>query len=323
MNDDRPSRHRPAQSRRRGALDHQGRRREAVPVGTNAPAIRQRPAAPSCSCTARRWRRSRPSTCRCRAGRFLGDGFFRAPRLRLLVVDMEGYGRSDQGPRQQCADRAGRRRLLRGRDLYPEAARQAAVSGLRHLVGRAARRDVRRAPSRTGGAACARRHGVDRRRLADARRAAQEAARIPGQEPPADRQGLRPFDLQPRPSRHAPRTSVIEAFADAIIALDDSVPTGTYVDMCAHLPVVDPERSPCRRSSCAASGTASRGFDDLIEFFEKLPEPGQAIHRDARHLARELPAEELHAGLPHPPELLHAAGARVSGVMTINRHGRA
>src|SRR5262249_56704019 len=35
---------------------------------------------------------------------------------------------------------------------------------------------------------------------------------------------------------------VIEAFADAVTALDDSVPTGTYVDMCAKLPVVDPEK---------------------------------------------------------------------------------
>src|SRR5215467_10213167 len=33
---------------------------------------------------------------------------------------------------------------------------------------------------------------------------------------------------------------VIEAFADAILKLDDSVPTGTYVDMCANLPVRDP-----------------------------------------------------------------------------------
>ena len=33
---------------------------------------------------------------------------------------------------------------------------------------------------------------------------------------------------------------VIEAFADAILKLDDSVPTGTYVDMCANLPVCDP-----------------------------------------------------------------------------------
>ena len=30
---------------------------------------------------------------------------------------------------------------------------------------------------------------------------------------------------------------MINAFADAILKLDDSVPTGTYVDMCSKLPV--------------------------------------------------------------------------------------
>src|SRR6185312_7703973 len=35
--------------------------------------------------------------------------------------------------------------------------------------------------------------------------------------------------------------NVVEAFASAILALDDSVPTGTYVDMCSKLPIVDPE----------------------------------------------------------------------------------
>ncbi len=36
--------------------------------------------------------------------------------------------------------------------------------------------------------------------------------------------------------------AVVDAFADAILALDDSVPTGTYVDMCESLPLVDPAR---------------------------------------------------------------------------------
>src|SRR5215468_703864 len=35
---------------------------------------------------------------------------------------------------------------------------------------------------------------------------------------------------------------LVDVFADAVLALDDSVPTGTYVDMCAHLPVCDPEK---------------------------------------------------------------------------------
>jgi pimeloyl-ACP methyl ester carboxylesterase len=36
------------------------------------------------------------------------------------------------------------------------------------------------------------------------------------------------------------------------------VPTGTYVDMCSKLPLVDPAKITCPRSSCAASSTASR-----------------------------------------------------------------
>jgi pimeloyl-ACP methyl ester carboxylesterase len=34
--------------------------------------------------------------------------------------------------------------------------------------------------------------------------------------------------------------ATIEAFADAILTLDDSMPTGTYVDMCSKLPLLDP-----------------------------------------------------------------------------------
>ena len=64
---------------------------------------------------------------------------------------------------------------------------------------------------------------------------------------------------------------VIEAFADAILALDDSVPTGTYVDMCSKLPVVDPSKiiSPTLVLRGEFDGIAS--FDDLIEFFKRLP----------------------------------------------------
>ena len=51
---------------------------------------------------------------------------------------------------------------------------------------------------------------------------------------------------------------VIDAFADAVTALDSSVPTGTYVDMCSKLPVVDLRKLPRRRWLCGASGTASR-----------------------------------------------------------------
>src|SRR4029079_16301678 len=67
--------------------------------------------------------------------------------------------------------------------------------------------------------------------------------------------------------------NVIEAFAAQILKLDDSIPNGTYIDMCNHLPVVDPEKItvPTIIMRCQYDGFAS--FDDLMKFFEKLPNP--------------------------------------------------
>ncbi|HYC48324.1 MAG TPA: alpha/beta fold hydrolase [Burkholderiales bacterium] len=65
--------------------------------------------------------------------------------------------------------------------------------------------------------------------------------------------------------------NVIEAFADAILALDDSVPTGTYVDMCSRLPVVDPEKVTAPTIVMRGEFDGIAAFDDLIEFFKRLP----------------------------------------------------
>jgi pimeloyl-ACP methyl ester carboxylesterase len=66
---------------------------------------------------------------------------------------------------------------------------------------------------------------------------------------------------------------VIEAFAAAILALDTSVPTGTYVDMCANLPVVDPARITAPTLVMRGQYDGIAGFEDLLEFFERLPSP--------------------------------------------------
>ena len=66
---------------------------------------------------------------------------------------------------------------------------------------------------------------------------------------------------------------VIEAFADAILALDDSVPTGTYVDMCANLPVVDPTRITVPTIIMRGQYDGIAGLEDLLEFFTRLPNP--------------------------------------------------
>jgi pimeloyl-ACP methyl ester carboxylesterase len=67
--------------------------------------------------------------------------------------------------------------------------------------------------------------------------------------------------------------ATIEAFADAILALDDSVPTGTYVDMCSKLPLVDPARLLVPTIVMRGEYDGIAGFDDLVEFFKRLPNP--------------------------------------------------
>ena len=65
--------------------------------------------------------------------------------------------------------------------------------------------------------------------------------------------------------------ATIDAFADAILALDDSVPTGTYVDMCSRLPLVDPAKLTVPAIVMRGEFDGIAGFDDLLEFFKRLP----------------------------------------------------
>jgi non-heme chloroperoxidase len=77
-------------------------------------------------------------------------------------------------------------------------------------------------------------------------------------------------------SRDHPGTAddaTIEAFATAILALDDSVPTGTYVDMCSKLPLVDPERIKLPTLLMRGEYDGIAGVDDLLDFFRRLPHP--------------------------------------------------
>jgi pimeloyl-ACP methyl ester carboxylesterase len=75
-------------------------------------------------------------------------------------------------------------------------------------------------------------------------------------------------------TRDHPGTSdltVVDAFADAVLALDTSIPNGTYIDMSANLPVVDPEKiiAPTLIMRGQWDGIAS--YQDLANFFAKLP----------------------------------------------------
>jgi len=67
--------------------------------------------------------------------------------------------------------------------------------------------------------------------------------------------------------------ATIEAFADAILKLDDSVPTGTYVDMCSKLPLVDPLKIDVPTLIMRGEFDGIASIDDLIEFYRRLPNP--------------------------------------------------
>src|SRR6185312_13977101 len=82
---------------------------------------------------------------------------------------------------------------------------------------------------------------------------------------PIDRAFVRSIFTRDHPGTADDTT--IEAFADAILALDDSVPTGTYVDMCARLPVVDPAKITAPTLIMRGEYDGIAGFDDLIAFF--------------------------------------------------------
>jgi pimeloyl-ACP methyl ester carboxylesterase len=66
---------------------------------------------------------------------------------------------------------------------------------------------------------------------------------------------------------------VIDAFADAVTALDSSVPTGTYVDMCSNLPVVDPEKITVPTLIMRGQWDGIASVEDLLAFFARLPNP--------------------------------------------------
>jgi pimeloyl-ACP methyl ester carboxylesterase len=66
---------------------------------------------------------------------------------------------------------------------------------------------------------------------------------------------------------------VVKAYADAILALDTSVPTGTYLDMTTKLPVNDPTKIPVPTMIMRGQFDGIAGFQDVVNFFAKLPNP--------------------------------------------------
>ena len=106
---------------------------------------------------------------------------------------------------------------------------------------------------------------------------------------------------------------VVDAFADAILALDSSMPNGTYIDMCSKLPLVDPAAITVPTIVMRGEFDGIAGFDDLMSFFAAVAQSRQAVHRHARNFARQLPAKELSDCLSHPAFVFLATGCCLRG----------
>jgi alpha-beta hydrolase superfamily lysophospholipase len=88
---------------------------------------------------------------------------------------------------------------------------------------------------------------------------------------PRGRDMIRSIFTRDKPGTSDP--AVAEALADAELPFGDTIPTGTYLDMTANLPVVDPRRvkAPVLMVRGEHDGIATE--DDLLEFFRRLPNP--------------------------------------------------
>jgi pimeloyl-ACP methyl ester carboxylesterase len=106
----------------------------------------------------------------------------------------------------------------------------------------------------------------------------------------------------------------IAAFAAAILALDDSVPTGTYVDMCANLPVVDPARITAPTIVMRGQFDGIASFEDLMDFFARLPNPDKQLavmpgiaHASFQQKNYRIPYHILHSFFSQPAPIYRGA----------------
>jgi pimeloyl-ACP methyl ester carboxylesterase len=188
------------------------------------------------------------------------------------TVDMEGYGRSDKKRDIYCDIATGADDLAAATDYIAKARGVSAVMtyGISSGALRAAL-FAQRHPERvlrlaldafvwTGAGAPT----LEQRR----RRLPEFLAR---KRRPIDRAFV--YSIFERDHPDTAERRVINAFADAILALDDSMPNGTYIDMCSNLPVVDPEKIAMPTLILRGQYDGIAALDDLIEFFKRLPNP--------------------------------------------------
>ncbi|MBL8340944.1 MAG: alpha/beta fold hydrolase [Rubrivivax sp.] len=108
--------------------------------------------------------------------------------------------------------------------------------------------------------------------------------------------------------------ATVDAFADAILALDDSMPNGTYIDMCSRLPVVDPAKITVPTLVLRGQFDGIASMADLIDFFVRLPSPDKQFtvmngisHASFQQKNYKMVYQILHAYFTQPAPVYTAA----------------
>jgi len=92
-------------------------------------------------------------------------------------------------------------------------------------------------------------------------------------------------------TRDKPGTSemiVADAVAEAELKLGNTMPTGTYLDMCAHLPLIDPLKLKGAVQVIRGEHDGIASIQDLLAFFERLPNPDKqfSVLPGSAHIAQ-------------------------------------
>ena len=80
--------------------------------------------------------------------------------------------------------------------------------------------------------------------------------------------------------------AVPEAIIAAEMKFGDQIPSGTYVDMAANLPIVDPKKVLCPVLMLRGEFDGNSTNEDLLDFYTPAPERRSSVRHPAQHRAQ-------------------------------------